>query len=313
MSDDWYAKIDGQEFGPMPLDELIGRLRGEQLSLADSVREGAGGQWVPAVSVAALRDAIGLGAADSDANGPIIGKDPLSGFDFVDNLDVQTSGSVPEQMLSQTAAADATGSAMAPAARQPEVHEQTPNADEGEAAPSVAETSLQSRHTVVERGTDGAGLPQEHVKQRPQFLIRISRGQKLIVVGLLAAIALVGYWTLGEVRKAAYRTAYDDLEQLYQRLEEAQKADYDAEQWNDFVADFHTQRRQILARVQAAPKGSAANYIAGAANLLETLAELARREHDSPDGAKISRSAVESRFLAHMKLARQQLPGGKAP
>ena len=54
MPDQWYYKILGEEFGPVPFESLAELARTNDLSPTDEVRDGAGGNWVPFDSIAGL-------------------------------------------------------------------------------------------------------------------------------------------------------------------------------------------------------------------------------------------------------------------
>lgn len=51
MSDEFFYKLFGQEFGPVPLDSLVELAREGHLGDEDEVREANSGRWVSAISV----------------------------------------------------------------------------------------------------------------------------------------------------------------------------------------------------------------------------------------------------------------------
>lgn len=54
MADQWYYKVFGEEFGPVPFEMLRELVESGQLSAEDEVRQTAGGTWVAAETVANL-------------------------------------------------------------------------------------------------------------------------------------------------------------------------------------------------------------------------------------------------------------------
>lgn len=54
MADSWHYKLLGMEFGPVPYDGLVQLAQSSSIGPRDEVREGEGGEWMPASSIVGL-------------------------------------------------------------------------------------------------------------------------------------------------------------------------------------------------------------------------------------------------------------------
>ena len=52
--DNWYCIVMGQQFGPLPSQELLRMVRHQYLKPDDMVRRGESGDWVPAHQIGQL-------------------------------------------------------------------------------------------------------------------------------------------------------------------------------------------------------------------------------------------------------------------
>ncbi len=161
-------------------------------------------------------------------------------------------------------------------------------------------TSPPTRHGSTRAGRDQAA-PTDWIK-------RLGIGKLLIAVGLVALVAMATSQLADQGKQQVYQQAYDDLDQLYNTLQQVRRSKSSVQDRIAFDKKFDSTQKLVLARTGAAPKGSAGNAVAGAARFLATLAVMTAQAGGSAD-AQESRRLIDERFHEHMKLAQQKLSG----
>ncbi len=90
MSDEWYYKLRGKVYGPLPFASILEKGRCGELSLDDAIRQGTAGEWVCVSSIAALfpnLKSAGSGVASETSDAGI----DLEEFQDLSELDFESS------------------------------------------------------------------------------------------------------------------------------------------------------------------------------------------------------------------------------
>lgn len=161
-------------------------------------------------------------------------------------------------------------------------------------------TSQPARHGSTRVGREPAAAT--------DWIKRLGIGKLLIAVGLVALVAMATSQMADQGKQQVYQRAYDDLDRLYNSLQQVRRSKPSVQDRIAFEKEFDSTQKLVLARTEAAPKGSAGNDVAGAARFLATLAVMTAQVGGSAD-AKESRRLADERFHDRMKLAQQKLSG----